>query len=239
MKTPLLSIPCLSFALLATAATAAITPKNMVQPDYPDALMSQFLEGKAVIQVTIGTDGTVTDASVTSATEPAFGQAALAAARQWTFEPIREDGRAVSKKVNIPFHFNLSPEQKANKNFGREVFKPLDPAYQEITANSLPRRPTPVKPVRPRYPEALVGSGKSGNVRVRFTIDVDGKTINPVVLTEDAAPEFIRAALMAVIMTEYLPLTRDGRLVYVTMQRNFKFSEDMDAPKAQGKDKGN
>lgn len=206
---------------------AQITPVDRVKPDYPQAMLDNFEEGKAVIRVTIGEDGTVTECSISSATDPRFGEAAMAAARKWTFKPIIEGGRAVSKKVNIPFNFTLPPEAKANKNFGRAVFKDLDPQYKQVEAKSLPQRLQPLNPAKPRYPEALKGTGKTASVRIRYTIDVDGQTINPQVVSQDIDPEFIRPALLAVIISKYLPSTQDGRLVYVTTQRTFNFEEGM------------
>ena len=69
------------------------------------ALRKAGVKGKAVVTVRITPQGTVRDPVVESASDPAFGEAALAAVRQWRFIPRVEDGRAVEARVNMPFVF--------------------------------------------------------------------------------------------------------------------------------------
>lgn len=74
-------------------------------PEYPAALEKQRIEGDAVVAMRISRTGTVVDPEVKSATDPAFGQAALAAIRQWRFLPGVKDGHPAEAKVEMPFHF--------------------------------------------------------------------------------------------------------------------------------------
>jgi TonB family protein len=75
-------------------------------PLYPPDLKSRKVKGSAVISVRITNRGYVIEASVKSATDVAFGQAALVAVRQWQFLPEIKDGVPKAAKVDIPFTFN-------------------------------------------------------------------------------------------------------------------------------------
>ena len=74
----------------------SLVPVLRVTPTYPRDAASSRQEGSVTLLVTIGPDGSVTDASVTES-QPAgvFDAAALKAIRQWTFKPKVIDGRPV------------------------------------------------------------------------------------------------------------------------------------------------
>jgi TonB family protein len=75
-------------------------------PLYPPDLKKRRVKGSAVISVRITNRGYVIEASVKSATDLAFGQAALVAVRQWQFLPPIKDGVPMAAKADIPFNFN-------------------------------------------------------------------------------------------------------------------------------------
>jgi TonB family protein len=75
-------------------------------PVYPSVLTKANIKGKAVIAIRIGTNGAVHDPVVRSATDPAFGDAALEAIRVWRFLPTVKDDAAVETKVLVPFIFD-------------------------------------------------------------------------------------------------------------------------------------
>jgi len=84
-------------------------------PAYPAALLKTNVNGQAVITLWIRPQGSVRDPVVKSATDPAFGEAALAAARLWRFLPRIKDGHAVESKVDMPFVFT-PPGKPAEKS---------------------------------------------------------------------------------------------------------------------------
>jgi TonB family protein len=75
-------------------------------PIYPPALKKRGIKGKAVISVNVTSTGFVLDAALKSATDPAFGQAALVAVRQWWFLPPIKDGVPSGTRADIPINFN-------------------------------------------------------------------------------------------------------------------------------------
>jgi TonB family protein len=82
-------------------------PKLFVRavPQYPDTLKQAGTAGQAVIALRIGANGRVYDPSVKSATDPAFGEAALAALRLSRFLPRVQGGRPVVAVVEVPVEF--------------------------------------------------------------------------------------------------------------------------------------
>ena len=79
------------------------TPKAIheVKPRYTRELMETGVQGEVVIEMQVGTDGTVTDARVVSGPDE-LREAALDAARQWRFEPPEK-----LTTVQISFTFTM------------------------------------------------------------------------------------------------------------------------------------
>lgn len=98
------------------AGVADAPPRPFVgpAPDYPKALKKSRVKGEAMLTIHLTRQGVVTDPKVDSATDPAFGEAALAAVRQWRFLPKIEAGRPVETDVRMPFAFDPpGPDEKS------------------------------------------------------------------------------------------------------------------------------
>jgi TonB family protein len=74
-------------------------------PEYPASLKAANLGGQAMVAVHIGTNGAVSNPVLRSATDPAFGDAALAAVQMWRFLPTIKDDHAVNTQAVVPFTF--------------------------------------------------------------------------------------------------------------------------------------
>jgi TonB family protein len=75
-------------------------------PEYPPGLKKANLKGQAIVSIRIGVNGDVYDPSVKSATDPAFGEAALRSVRQWRFLPRVKDDYPVETKADVPVFFS-------------------------------------------------------------------------------------------------------------------------------------
>ena len=93
------------------ATTKPSTPKPFFgsMPVYPAALQHTGIKGKAVVTMLINAQGKVLDPVLDSASEPQFGEEALAAVRQWRFLPRVVDGQPVETRVSMPFAFDPPP----------------------------------------------------------------------------------------------------------------------------------
>jgi len=81
---------------------------HKVAPEYPAEAKKDKLEGIVLIDVRVGKDGKVADARVKSG-HPTLAEAALAAVRQWRYEPILgPDRKPVEAALTITINFRLS-----------------------------------------------------------------------------------------------------------------------------------
>ena len=95
------------------AAPTEPKPVSSVQPAYPEACRKAGVEGKVMVTVVVGEKGDVMSAQVSEGSGNAeLDSAALAAVRQWKFEPGTREGKPVEAKVNVPVQFRLG--EKSN-----------------------------------------------------------------------------------------------------------------------------
>ena len=90
-RPPTLNTPTLAYhRQISNPGTDDVAvPLTTVTPPYPPLALSS---GTVIVEVTVGINGRVVSAT-TVRSGPGFDEAALAAARQWTFRPARIHGR--------------------------------------------------------------------------------------------------------------------------------------------------
>lgn len=110
-------IPLLALAAAVMTAACERRPVVETQPvalthpsfQYPEELWDAGVEGKTVLAILVGPDGTVDSARVETASKhAAFDSAALAGTDSLRFEPARRDGTPVSKWVLLPVEFEMT-----------------------------------------------------------------------------------------------------------------------------------
>ena len=84
-------------------------------PEYPRALLKARTSGQVTVSIRIGANGRVYDPAIKSASDPAFGEAALAAVRMWRFLPQVKNGHPTETIAVMPFDF-APPENKPRKS---------------------------------------------------------------------------------------------------------------------------
>jgi protein TonB len=89
-------------------AATSLNKIRHVDPRYPQAARSRELAGWVDLEITIRTDGSVDDVTVVHS-EPAevFDQAAMDAARQWQYEPVVRNGKAVEQRTRVRIRFQM------------------------------------------------------------------------------------------------------------------------------------
>jgi TonB family protein len=83
---------------------AQAQPLKVSEPVYPAGLKAK-ISGNAVVDVTIDAHGVVSNPSVKSSTDPAFGAASVEAISQWRFVPQVKGGQPIGSTVEVPFNF--------------------------------------------------------------------------------------------------------------------------------------
>jgi TonB family protein len=91
------------------SSTGNSSAKRLMGPDpiYPAAKFKAGISGSATVRVMIGIDGSVIDPSVVNASDADFGEAAIAAIKEWYFVPKVVVGKRVESHAEIPFLFQL------------------------------------------------------------------------------------------------------------------------------------
>jgi periplasmic protein TonB len=95
-------------ATIAGAEVDQLPRKLMtnVPPPYPADALRAGTMGRVRLRVVVREDGKVETAGVlTSSGSASLDEAALAAVRQWRFEPARRGGRSVAAEVVVPVRF--------------------------------------------------------------------------------------------------------------------------------------
>ena len=77
---------------------------NQVKPVYPQEAKDKSIQGPVVLEIDIGTDGTVTATRVLSG-HPLLVQPAIDAVRQWVYKPIFLEGQPVVAVTTVALNF--------------------------------------------------------------------------------------------------------------------------------------
>ncbi|HEX7360996.1 MAG TPA: energy transducer TonB [Bryobacteraceae bacterium] len=99
---------CQSAFAITVRVPEAQARKSIVQkvrPAYPVLARQMRLSGHVVLDIYVGTSGKVEKANVVSG-NPILGNAAVAAAKKWRFQPFQAGGKATEAVVRIGFDFN-------------------------------------------------------------------------------------------------------------------------------------
>lgn len=176
-------------------------------------------------ELVIGREGEVREFRLDHGLQPAIERLVSQSVSRWTFEPVRQDGRAVVAKTRMALALSATEQED-----GRFLVRVDD---VDFGALGQPRRW-----VRPRIPDEAkqVGTGTSARVLVAARLAPDGRVTDAhalqVSLTQDLRADFVRAAyaravVAAVKRWQFEPLeTIDGHArggqVVIPLEFNLK-----------------
>ncbi len=119
LATALVALAALAFTgrapLLAQEAPVAAgsegvpVPKKTkhVQPIYPQEALAQGVRGIVILDLVLDAQGKV-EATTVIRSVPGLDEAAIAAARQWEYEPTKVDGKPARVRLTVPITFALA-----------------------------------------------------------------------------------------------------------------------------------
>jgi len=153
----------------ALAQPGAVTPPTVVHhvdAVYPPSALASREHSDVVLTLTVDADGHVSKVDVAQSSGAAdLDEAAVVAARQWTFTPAMRDGNAVASRIKVPFHF--APPAPPP-----EIVAPTPPPEGQLpTQSSVPQAPAPHSPPAPAptAPSTTAGAPEEVNVHGRST----------------------------------------------------------------------
>jgi TonB family protein len=115
---------------LVAGADGVPVPKKTksVKPAYPAEALAQGLRGIVILDLLIDARGHVTSTTVVRSV-PGLDEAAIAAARQWEYEPTKIDGKPVSVRLTVPITFTLALPALARDSGIPELRQGVAPAF--------------------------------------------------------------------------------------------------------------
>ena len=190
-----LVVPCLllGVASRARAQTAGqVSPPVVVQhvdAVYPPSALAERRHADVVLAVTVDTDGHVSKVDVLESGGPDLDEAAVVAARQWTYVPAMSGDKPVASRIRQRFHF--APPAPPPEL----VSPPADD--QELAPNTaVPQQAPPPPPPAPRpppSPETSTAAASSAS-RARATSETEGAQPQEVDVRGRAAPPNVGAS---------------------------------------------
>jgi TonB family protein len=92
----------------APASADVVTPPVVithVDAQYPPSARATREHGDVMLALTVDADGHVSKVDVLESGGADLDEAAIVAARQWTFVPARKNGKVHASRIRVPFHF--------------------------------------------------------------------------------------------------------------------------------------
>ena len=139
------AILCIVAALLSARgafAQGAVTPPTVithVDAEYPASALAERKHGDVTLALTVDADGHVSKVDVIESGGSDLDEAAIVAARQWTFVPAKRDGAPLASRIRVPFHF--APPAPPPEVVAPEA--PTEPTVSGHTVDAAPRPTTP------------------------------------------------------------------------------------------------
>lgn len=125
-----------SRAAPASAANDDVTPpvvRTHVDAIYPPASLPARKHADVILAVTVDADGHVSRVEVIQTGGTELDEAAVVAARQWTFVPAIRGGKSIASRIRIPFHF-APPEPQPEVVIPKSPAEPQPPVKQAVPA---------------------------------------------------------------------------------------------------------
>ena len=116
-----------------------VTPPTVlthVDAEYPPPALVKHEHADVIVAATVDVDGHVSKTDVLQSGGAHLDQAAIIAARQWTFAPAKRRGIPIASRIRIPFHFAppVPPPELVSPPPSAEATLPSKLAVQQAPA---------------------------------------------------------------------------------------------------------
>mgnify|MGYP002639632900 CR=1 FL=1 len=192
---------------------------------YPDLAREAGIGGTTVVQVTVNSLGEAVNPEVLrSSGNVSLDAAAMNAATVTSWTPAMKDGSPVRVKIALPIVFRLKVGGEdhsittANTIGKKEWDEPPKPENWKLISQNVV------------YPEEARQAGISGTLTMQFTIDEEGKLLDPEVVRGPDHPALKKAAIHALRSTAWFPAERAGKAISARMEMGIGF--ELDAEKS-------
>jgi TonB family protein len=186
-------------------------------PFYPLSLRMQGIEGRVVLELDINERGDVTKVGIYGSSASQFNEFAIAAAKQWKFNPARKNGTPTAGVYVFPaldFASEFGSRQMSMQS-PLAALTYIDGTY--YTANKEGRlapanvTPSPLLRVSPSFDSSKVG-GRELKVTIVATVNEEGQ-VTETTVKDPTGTEFDNLAAKAVRFWQFVPEIKDGKPV--------------------------
>ncbi len=146
------ALPALAEAPPPEGVTAPVVVQH-VDAVYPPSALAERLHADVVLTVTVDADGHVSKVDVAQSGGADLDEAAVVAARQWTFVPAMRNGKPVASRIRMPFHFAPPAPLPEIIETAKPSELPVTPAI--TTAPPPPAATAATSPPSPASPEQV------------------------------------------------------------------------------------
>jgi TonB family protein len=200
-----------------------------VEPIFPYHLTQVGVtKGEARVAISTNAEGKLEEYLVIAYTDKLFADSAVAAIKEWTFEPARLHGEPVATRAELIFYFEARGTVASSATVAdfleAQVRRIMDGryVYHPCTLQELDRIPLPLVTVTPQYSTQLAEKGVKGRVTIEFFIDETGAVRMPTGSAEDNS-QLTSLAINALSQWRFEPPTSKGRTVLVRASQVFNF----------------
>ena len=233
------ALPAVALLPLIAAAAAGAHPTGdpefraarvieTVAPEFPEPLYNLFREGgRASVEISVDSQGRLIDCLPLTYNDPRFADLAVAALKQWKYEPALWHGRPVAVTLPLTFNFELRgvvidetrnswTEAYFNSLFHQRI------SYYPHELKDLDGVPRAVHTVAPHYDQSLADRGVTGEVTVSFFVDEEGRVRMASVIGRPD-PALAELAIQAIDQWRFDPPLWHGRPVLAQLTQVFRF----------------
>jgi TonB family protein len=177
-------------------------PKAIKQrkPEYPPEAAAQGLRGIVIVELIIDEKGKVESAQIVRSV-PGFDEAALAAAREWEYEPTKVDGHPVKVHLTVPITFSLKLPDMRRQEGIPELRQGAAPA---APVDSPARSATVVAEV------TLASDGRVADAQVKSGESPWAEALLQALRTWRFSPEGESVSVSFRVRAEFVPAPRGG-----------------------------
>jgi TonB family protein len=171
---------------------------------------AEKVEGVVILGARTDEEGNVQSAVVYMSKTPLLNQAAIDAVKQWKYEPLYIDGKAVPMVFTITVKFML--------NGG----KPAQPEEGVVRLGETKKSPKLITRVNPKYPAEAKKAGIQGVVVLEALVDEHGRVTGVDILKSESSV-LNKPAIDAVKQWVYEPYILDGKPTKVRFTVTVRF----------------
>ena len=194
--------------------------KSWAAATFPAQLAATVKSGSAVARIIVDEKGAITSARVLEASDPAFGDAAVAAVKKWKFSPGVSHGKHATMCLDVPFEFDRQQQARGGTMpLGDLHLAPqTEPKVQDAPLGD--------------YPSTLTGRGLSGDVVFACIVNPDG-TASSLHIVRASHADFVLPAIDASRNWRFSPATQGDLTVPAELVGDVFYLDPQTPPREQ------